>query len=244
MGVDARIIVKIKAKEHWLKPEDERKTAYELASTMGPEHFLITAGDKRMRSDYHALSVIKPLSIAEAKDYYEDAKVAAARRGKVIYFQDGPDMIAGPDEQFIEVHLMGRYYHEEYARGYWPTYRSIIEWLQMTFGNASEVWYGGDSSGCVAELMTEKRLWELNQFWLHHGNKPYQNVFRSLRDGTPPKCETCGGVEMNSCGGGQGETFWFCDGCNRKAITGKDKPIRWLARHENFFEQFNEKVPS
>lgn len=238
MGVDARIFVRIKGRQHWLDPKNELQTAYSLASTMGAENFWISNGE--FGGKHHCLAIMKPYADkAEAEDYGQPEEYV----GSVVWTQDGDPIVAEEDEQFIQVFLAGRYYSEGYARGDWPTLRMIIEWLAHRFP-AGSVWYGGDSSGCCAEEMTLERMAQMNDFFLDSGNRTYQRAFARAVDrhtGQPaPMCDLCQVMTVN-CGGGQGESFWFCDGCGRNVVTSKTG-ARWLKRGEDFFERH--KTPS
>jgi hypothetical protein len=215
MGVDAEMFVRIKGREHWLADDDELLAAYQLASTIGHDSYLITLGGDSSFSQHHALSIMRPIKDAsDAEDHGLDADSV----GKVVWTQDGDPIVAAPDEQFIKVHLWTRYYGEDYARGNWPIIRVTAEWLAMRFP-AGEVWYGGDSSGICAEHLTAERLATLNNFFLSSGRRTYtryDSPFRSARGSC--ECLTCR-QPMIDTGGGQGQQFWFCDGCGAEAVT-------------------------
>ena len=202
MGIDAEMFARIKGRENWLKPEDERHTGYELASTIGPEFFYISM-------EQHALSIIKP----------------DPQFGRVVWLQDGDPIIADADEQFVEVHIQSRYYGPGYARGNWPAIRIVAEWLEWRFPSC-EVWYGGDSSGVCASLLDAKKRKEINDFFLATGRRTYTRHnsdwrFSELDTRTghaAPKCPCCD-VNTYHVGGGNTKSFWQCDGCGRSAVT-------------------------
>lgn len=234
MGVDAEMFVRVKGRKNWLRDEQELAASYELASTVGAEHFFVMFGDDgKLREDgHHALSIIRPIKDAQEAEY---CGAEPEYIGKVIWTQDGPEIVAADDEQFVRVHLWSRYYGPDYARGNWPVIRLTIEWLQMRFPGA-EVWYGGDSSGICAEHMTPERVKQFNDFFLESGRKTYQRAFTSLGiDGKPPTCPCCL-IETNNCGGGQDAGYFYCDGCGQKFIKERRAgKVHLLGRHQEFF---------
>lgn len=230
MGIDAEMFAIIKGKAKWLAPADVLKASYELASTLGHGNFLINSklekplfkGDTR----HHALSIVQP---HVDKDYERDDL-----RGKVVWFQDGDPKVAAPDEQFIRVHLWQRYYGPGYERGNWPVIRSTAEWLEVNLP-VHEIWYGGDSSGVVAEPFGEAARRAFNHHYLTNGHRPYvhhDNPFKARE--RKPVCPTCEAV-MADTGGGGGQSFWSCDGCGQHAVTGHGK-ILWLKPRSKIFD--------
>lgn len=216
MGVDAEMFVRIKGRDKWLADADELKTAYELASTIGPSKFMNTIGMWKDEKGHHCLEIMRPIKHSLDADYHG---VPATMIGRVIWSQDGDTIVAGQDEQFVRIHLYTRYYGEEYARGDWPTIRVVAEWCELRFPGC-EVWYGGDSSGICAEHLSAERRDELNKFFLSSGRKSYARY-----DDGPDRvtghrgtmCPVCD-VRMYSTGGGQGDSFWSCDGCEQRAV--------------------------
>jgi len=213
MGIDAEMFVRIKGRKNWLADADELKTAYEMASTLGSERFFINDPEDAIGTPHHALSIMRAVTAKSVEDDYDEAE----HIGKVVWYQDGEPIIANDDEQFIKIHLWTCYYGEDYARGDWPTIRAVAEWLEIRFPGG-EVWYGGDSSGVEAAPLDPKRRDELNRFYLTSGRKSYT---RHPNPFLPPKsacmCQTCR-EPMVDCGGGCGDTFFYCDGCGRKTI--------------------------
>lgn len=232
MGVDAQMLVKVP--NCTLTEADAVRIGYELAATIGPDHFMITRGDDHklaFGAPHHAVSLVKPHSSAEYGDYPEFD-------GRVIWTQDGEPIVAEPGEQFLNVHLMGRYYGPGYERGTWPILRAIIEWLRRRFPGG-EVWYGGDSSGICAELMTDERLRRLDDHFYAHGRRPYVRYRPSGSDAlTGHRAPVCGCADVATVntGGGRGSSFWWCDGCGAVYITSNSAPhgIR-LNRNEDVF---------
>ena len=239
MGVDARIFARIKGRENWLRDKDELVAAYQLASSLGHQHFFITKGNDPICAEHHALSIVRPIKDAETAAEYG---LSLEHLGKVVYHQDGPEIFADDDEQFIEVHLWSRYYGPCYARGDWPTIRTVAEWLEWRFPNC-EVWYGGDSSGICAAHLTEEVRKEFSRLYLSSGTTAYHRGFSGVtsQGHTPPTCPTCE-QPLYSTGGGGGQCFWFCDGCGKQGIT-KGGNLRWLKRNSDFFKpEFEEEA--
>jgi hypothetical protein len=234
MGVDAEMFARIKGRENWLPDTEELKAAYELASTISYWHFSIMKGGEYDWAQYHALAIMRPIQdAADARDH----GVMQSDIGRVVYTQDGPDIFAEPDEQFIRVHLAGRYYGEQYARGDWPTIRAVAEWLETRFPGC-EVWYGGDSSGICAEHLSAARRDELNRFFLTSGCRTYErhadNGVDRFTGHKAPVCPCCN-VALFSSGGGRGQSFWSCDGCGRRAVVTPLGKTLFGDRHADVF---------
>lgn len=234
MGVDAEMFVRIRGKDNWIKPEEELKYAYELSSTVGADNFYIfKAGE--YSSQHHCLEILTPLDSEWLEDNGYEEKLEWI--DKVVYVQDGPAIVGEPDEQFIRIWLSSRLYHENYARGNWPIIRSVAEWLEYHIPQG-EVWYGGDSSGFCAERLDDTRREELNEFFLRTGRKTYTRYdggFLLGRKSEAPTCPCCEEKMMNTGGGGD-RSFWFCDGCEKNAVTQGAGKITWGKRGEDIFK--------
>lgn len=243
MGVDTKMFVRIKGRDNWLKPEGERRAAYELSSTVGYQHFGITIGQGYSWGEHHALEIMKPIKDEDdASEYGLDPGYV----GKVVYTQDGDEVVAGDDEQFVQVHLWTRYYHEDYARGDWPTIRAVAEWCELRFPGA-EVWYGGDSSGMCAEHLTVERRDTLNKFYLGSGRKSYVRYDSGIPrtfggSNARPVCTVCD-VGMFDVGGSRDYTFWSCDGCGGKVVAHGDGR-RFTGNQHDDFGQLSQGVNS
>lgn len=231
MGVDAEMFVRIKGRENWLNEDQVRRLSYDLASTIGHDHFFIQQVDeqKPFGPPHHALTIIKPYGQAEYEDGYPDLK------GKVVWLQDGDPIFAEEGEQFILVHLYTRYYGEGYERGNWLVIRTTAEFLEQAL-SGSQVWYGGDSAGILAEPFDAVARAKLHRHWLSNGRRPYARAFTPFGDSRPaPECPTCK-VPMFSTGGGQGQSFWSCDGCGREEIRQSDGKRVRVPRGKEFFD--------
>ena len=154
------------------------------------------------------------------------------------YWQDGPTLKPKDGCQFIEVHLVTRYYGPDYERGDLPAILAVAEWLQARIPDGT-VWYGGDSSGVCAkplERHIKNRLWE---HFVEHGHHPYNSHFdndgvRPVTDphnpGQPrPVCEFCGGVPMLRNGYGKDYAAFYCEGC-RDRVERRDGKELWKSR--------------
>lgn len=131
MGVDARMFVRLKGRDNWLAEADVLKTAYDLASTIGSDYFSIYRADNAITKScglapQHALKIEQPIKDAKDAEYNG---VPEALIGKVVWTQDGDEIVADDDEQFVRVNVSARYYGRGYERGPWPVLRTIIEWL-------------------------------------------------------------------------------------------------------------------
>ena len=197
MGVDACILVKITDPKSWLQYDQLRKLSAQMTATIGPEHFFLDAERNR-----HALEFLL--------DYNERYGICR-KDGRLAYAQDGRNIIAKPNEQFITVNLMSRYYGKSYARGDWPTIHHTILWLQKNISDC-EVWYGGDSSGIVARKMTAKRLKEFTEYFCSSGHSTYNRYW--AKSGV---CQFCQ-VPVTNCGGGGSETFFNCNSCGSEWV--------------------------
>lgn len=234
MGVDARMFARLRG-ENRIKPEQVLPLSVDLCKTIGAGHFMITkATEYAFGHPHHALSLVEPLDDKTAADY-ETPELA----GKVVWLQDGEPAVAEPDEQFLEVHLMTRYYGPDYARGNWMTIRTVAEWLEFKLPGA-QVWYGGDSSGiCAAPFGPAERAL-VNRFFLETGHRTYRDYFRgTFAIGvSAPRCDCCE-IAMSDTGGGgpDGRTFWYCDGCDGKVVTFETgrEPVK-LTRYEDFLD--------
>lgn len=238
MGVDARMFVRLPAGRH-LNADNIRVLSYAIASTFGAENFIITKlWDDWSGEKHHALSIEEP---ATRDSFYvgdgeELDDKCAALVGKVCYFQDGPPIVAEDGEQFVNVHLSGRYCGEGYERGDWLAIAAVIAWLRLNLPDG-EVWYGGDSSGIEAECMTTQRVAALTRHFYDHGHRPYYNAFNDVGlKSTVHVCPICETGETSECGFGGGRDGYklrACDGCGSQFVQVGDRVER-LKRGEEW----------
>lgn len=206
MGIDAQILVKNRSTE--ITKEECWALAVELARICGPETFFMDPMGLNLSpwrpEPFHCLEIIQPMGAIEAKDNGEPDW-----EGKVIYIQDGPEIFAAPGEQFLEVHMLGRYYGPGYERGNWPKIRTVIECLMYKFVRFrdADIWYGGDSSGMVLEKVTPEWMLEMNKHYYSGGRSGYVKAF-----GSGPQCPGCH-ISLANCGGGGSQSFFWCETC-------------------------------
>ena len=245
MGVDAMMFVRLKGEGRHKTPEQVHDLSVAMAVTLGSGNFFIRRQGDHFGEPRHALSIVPPIS-EESEDWEKEE----FELGQVVWFQDGDPILAGKDEQFIQVHLMGRYYGPDYERGDWPVIRSVAEWLEMF--TEGEVWYGGDSGGYCAERFDVEARDRFNRHFLTRSIRDddyYAPKNRRMFDhifGESPTC-VCSfcRIEMLDSGGGGGGarrpggyTFFECQGCGHRVIKTHDgrhlKPagpgIRWTGR--------------
>jgi hypothetical protein len=208
MGVDARILIKITEPSSWLSRAQLRQLSAKLTSVIGSEHFFL-----RPEDDRHALSFTIDDNARYPDEYEEIYGRPFDPNGPAVFSQDGDEIVAKPNEQFIEVHVWSRYYGEDYARGDWKTLSWVMLWCVYNIPNC-EVWYGGDSSGICAEQMTPGRMQEMTKYFLTSGNDEYWMNAKHADF----KCEFCGCGVVNS-GGGQTCGFYHCDSCGSQWVT-------------------------
>jgi hypothetical protein len=205
MGVDARILIKITEQKSWLNPAQLRRTSSQLTNVIGPEYFFL-----RPEEDRHALSFVLEETRKWAEKYPDE--YPEFNPNIAIWSQDGDDIVAEPNEQFIEVHVGGRYYGENYARGDWKSLSWIMMWCMFNIQDC-EIWYGGDSSGICVEHMTSERMNQMTKYYLTAGNDQYW-----MNSKTKYPCEFCG-TGTTCSGGGNGIGYWHCDSCGSQWVT-------------------------
>lgn len=237
MGIDARMFVRRRGEP--LVEREVREIAARMCATLGHENFFLMRGDEAWQEgrSRHALSIVEDTVAATLAEYAGWPEGRAPLAGKPadrqVWVQDGPPIVADADEQFIEVHLFTRFYGPDYERGDWTLIRSVAEFLEVAFPGA-QVWYGGDSSGVCAELLDAEARDTMNAHFYGCGHEPYRGYFG--RTGPPAEtCAFCADRPMNNVGGGQGSTFWQCDGCGLERTTEPGKPPRDLKKGESFF---------
>jgi hypothetical protein len=134
-----------------------------------------------------------------------------------VYSQDGPDIKPKVGETFLELHLNGRYYGEDYERGPLLTFIAMAEFLEILIPQCA-VWYGGDSSGVCAEPFDKTRRDALLRHAAKVAHEPYTHYDRSILQGDAhAPSEMCPSCEMPAarCGWGGNPPFalYRCDGC-------------------------------
>lgn len=210
MGIDAQMFVKTK---HHYSEWEVRRLSVDLCEAFWREpFFLFEPGEyDDMPNGRHALEIITK------------------------YEQDGDDIIPKRGEQFIEVHLADRYYGKGYERGPIATHIAIAEWLERRIPDA-QVFYGGDSSGVLAEPFGKLEREAIFAHFAKVGHRPYHGAFSSVfaKDHLP----ICGFCQyaMTACGGGRDREFYGCDGCGKKIVRLANGEIINVERGKDFFD--------
>lgn len=208
MGIDARILVRYRGE----RPSSEQlaRWSFALVDSLGDgQNFYLDSDPRRPRR-----------AIDLTEDYFEeDGYIPESHRGpgRVSIF-DGPPIFAEPGEWLLDVGVWTRYYEVGYERGDILFLCSVAEWIEANIPNA-EVWYGGDSSGCVASPFPEARRLELRR----HLYSPEGRAYFRYRQGPlatppfPPPCVLCipGEPRFSMLGQRGACTTQECGGCQR-----------------------------
>lgn len=160
-----------------LAPAAVRELSAKMCDAFGHSHFWLERED-----DVHALEIVDKM------------------------WQDGPDIVPKPGEQFIRCRVWTRYYGPEYERGDFLLIAGVARWLEAHIVGG-RVWYGGDSSGVEAAPFDHEAMW---RHFVEYGHAPYDRAFTHRPQ---PACTFCGDRLMVEFGGGCGDTFWRCAGC-------------------------------
>lgn len=234
MGVDAEMFVRLRGINR-LTQEQVNRLSYEIGTAFSDDFFLTMNPQQGVfKETRRALEIMKPVAAEEL----DDRGLSPEFANKVVWTQDGDEIVAADDEQFIKVNLYGRFYGKGYERGDWPRLRACIFWLQTKIAGA-EVWYGGDSSGCCAERADAGFLHDLDLHWVMHARRPYVRHDSGFKLGmpkdsiVPPVCNLCD-VPMAECGGSRDFSFFWCDGCGLKASKHANGAFGIAGLHEDF----------
>ncbi len=221
MGIDTRILIRVKP-PHLTPPEIER-VSYALSSCIGADHFWLQKAEFKEGKFVPGRTALCEI-LPETEEYYPEDK------GKVVFRQDGDSIYPEPDEQFLELHLWSRYYGPGYARGNWMVLRTTFQLLARLLPGA-EIWYGGDSSGVLAEpvmIRGQPTPWfeKIDNCWFDSGRESYTHTGRMwLSKGESLICPTCNHHCAN-IGGGGSKTFYYCYGCETNYVTSQGKVWR------------------
>lgn len=234
MGVDAEMFVRIRGKNR-LSEEEVRRLSYEIGTAFDSNFFFtmnpVQGVFDRVR---RALEIMQPIAATEVEDY----GLGPDHAGKVVWTQDGDEIVADDDEQFIKVNLFGRFYGKGYERGDWPKLRACIFWLATRIPQG-QVWYGGDSGGECAVPATPSFMADMDLHWAMHARRPYVRYENKFKIGlptdnlAPPVCQLCE-VPMAECGGSSSYSFFWCDGCGLKASKHVTGETAFAKLHEDY----------
>ena len=127
------------------------------------------------------------------------------------YVQDGPTIVPEEGRELIEVSLGCRFYGEHYERGPIMQILAVAWHLEHCFPKGV-IYYGGDSSGMIAEPLTLQYQSRLTKHFFNHGHYPYRSSFHSGH--TTEKCPFCEGP-MIRFRSGPDYSGWQCPACKR-----------------------------
>lgn len=138
--------------------------------------------------------------------------------------QDGETIKPRPGEQFIQVHLFGRYYGRGYERGPLHDYIAVAMWLEHNIPGCA-VYYGSDSSGICAEPFGPEQRADLFRHFAEHGHIPYTGAFTRDDDDPVRHCDFCD-IDMVRHGWGASYAAYSCHGCGFEEKT-RDNGATW-----------------
>jgi hypothetical protein len=148
--------------------------------------------------------------------------------------QDGDPIFAKPGEWFLKVNCWSRFYGIGYERGDLLTLCAIAEWCEINIPNCV-VWYGGDSSGELAQPWPDSERLKLRYHLYSPKGREYFKY--SSRYGQQPKhpspCGLCidgGSFEQYGSGGG-GYIGVHCASCG-KSFESRDHGVTWEDKKE------------
>ena len=207
MGIDAEMFVRTMAT---ITDEQLRQWNYQLGSIFGHDAFWIWEASEP-----------------------EDCRRSIARIP--VYEQDGPDITPEEGETFLQLSPSTRWYGAGYERGDLPFLVALAEWCESVIPGA-DVWYGGDSSGVIAEPFgIQARHHLLKHLYSEAGRDYFLATDRSslfpAGEWKTPHCEFCG-VDMTRTGfGGVGDSYggYVCYGCGKEVET-RDTGKSWQDR--------------
>ena len=228
MGIDALMFVRIKGRDNWLTETETIALSHKAGQCFGADNFFILHQEEKWSGARHAIEIVKPWKSEDECGEYRELD------GLVAHQQDGDPVVADEDEQFLNVGLRTRYYGVGYERGDFPFLFLLSEWLEVQIPGG-EVWYGGDSSGVLAEHFDATGRRVLLAYFFRVGHAPYEGGFGMGGEKVP--CGFCDGAPMNDNGGGRGHGFHSCGGCGYQVISDRKTGavLRALGPGEDFF---------
>lgn len=147
--------------------------------------------------------------------------------------QDGDPIFAKPGEWFLEVSLYTWYYGIGYERGDLLTLCAVAEWCEVNIPNC-EVWYGGDSSGVLAEPWPDEKRRELRKHLYSDMGRAYFN-YSSRYGQTPMHPKPCGlcidGGSFEQFGSGGNYIAVHCASCG-KSFESRDHGASWQEKEK------------
>jgi hypothetical protein len=219
MGIDARIIFKIKQSE---APTDDwlRTISFNLCAAIGAKHFFIEDGlppteyeatskkwhaafeshrlYPRLDNDRGVWQTIvneiggpAPTELQYSIELTRDYSDEQETAPGKAYYQDGETVYAAPDEWLLNVNLWARYYGVGYERGDLMTICAVAEWIEANIPGAV-VYYGGDISGVEAKPFNATARAVLRRHYYSKAGREYFKRGHMTRDiPLPPGCGLC-----------------------------------------------------
>lgn len=209
MGIDAKMLLILPTKP---TADQIKLWSWDLCAAIGADHFFFN-------KDKGETAIELTGSRYRSNNDWEPG---------TVYEQDGAPINASPGNCLLEVHLWSRYYAVGYERGNILIICAVAEWCEANIPGV-EVWYGGDSSGCIAALFPAKAREALRHHLYSSKGREYFDSWNSARFGTevPPKCGNCvSGRGPARYGTGAAYAAFACGGCGDHIIS-TDNGATW-----------------
>jgi hypothetical protein len=167
VGIDAQLFIR-RSGPAWSAPDvtalvdravaelgsDMFLTGYSIFGT-GPGPFFICPSVEEFRAARRKSDVDFSRELLE---------LAGQPPGAPVWQPDGPLLVGRPEEQFVCVLLLERYFFFDYPQGDWPRIERVVKWLRLHVPDG-EIWYGGDSSGVEFRSLTRDLCERLTDFF-------------------------------------------------------------------------------
>lgn len=225
-----------------LPPYEYQKanTAWHAAFEAHPEYARFVAGDASARDSIVADIGESPKRLRRAIELTncrypldDDSEVPAKHRAPgFAWTQDGDAIYAQPGEYFLEVSLWTRYYGPGYERGDILTICAVAEWCEQNLPPC-EVWYGGDSSGVLAEPFGPAERAAMRAHLYGAAGRDYFKHDKPGTFPTPKPCGLCvpGENRFNRYGWGNKYVAVSCGGCG-KNFESLDSGVTWILKKD------------
>lgn len=218
MGIDAKILLRVKGNP---ANTEIRMWSYQIAEVLGADKFFIQRNEG-------SGAICKTLS----RHRREGDPLPGPG---TVYYQDGPDINAEPGETLLQVNVWTRYYGVGYERGDLLLICAIAEWCEANIPNC-EVWYGGDSSGVVAEPFPEEKRRALRAHLYSPLGREYYRYGMGETQSPKPDVSNCKLCIPNSSprqyGFGGSYAAYYCPGCGLHFTT-RDNGKTWTMGKES-----------
>lgn len=210
MGIDAQMCFILKEK---FSKDQVRQLAMDAYEAFGDNMLMVHRNGKHLEKE-ETLPLEEILKLGRGAHHCITAEKE--------FTQDGDSIFPTEGEYLYEVRLWCRYYGINYERGPLDTILSLARWIRTRMP-AARIFYGGDSSGAVADELTPEFEQELWAHFCEHGGKPYHRGFGGMFRGDghrAPSCALCKVAYVRYGGGRHGQFASFrCDGCGHHIQT-------------------------